>query len=182
RRFDSFDSQLGLLSSVNADWAAFCARLRGKWPASNTKHLDLPTEDFDLILEGIVDAYGAAEGRRLWDLWVAPIRPEDKVGVGGVRKMDPVRPSRGQGYDFRNVSVTLKDVPGGPLVFLGKVRPALSTLRVLVRAAVRERDDPALVNGGAGEVVEWVKGRMRELGLGEEDVGFECGERTRGLL
>jgi len=60
----------------------------------------------------------------------------------------------------------------------------LSSLRVLAKAAVKERDDPAL--GGAGawgeELVEWVKGRMRELGLGEEDVGFECGERKKGLL
>ncbi|KAK5163195.1 hypothetical protein LTR04_002678 [Oleoguttula sp. CCFEE 6159] len=193
------DSQLncilGVLSSVNPAWARFCLGLR---PLPAETRLDLPTSIFNILLKGVVDAYGSSAGKRLWDIWcgetIPPVGKVKPSGNGGVSTMPRRRSSPAISREDSVTVVPLGDNPGSTVTFRGRFAPSLSTLRVIVQKALEEQrqapkqealsvedqtdgllSDPKLEIPATQHVLAWAAGVFRSLGLREDDIERELG-------
>ena len=105
--------------------------------------IEIPTEAFNTLLEGVVEAYGSLAGRKVWTQWCRPLK--------GSRKQLP-----GQALLY----------PGGEQV----VTPSLQALRVLMRPMVKSGK---LCNNEEADLVAWAIDIGRSLGLNANEIYFE---------
>ncbi|TID25312.1 hypothetical protein E6O75_ATG04517 [Venturia nashicola] len=155
-------STLGVLASVNSSWASFCLPLllRG-----GNQPLGLDTSHFNIILQGLVDGYGAERGQILCQQWCvsAPNLPAQYRRPGGVEKMPNVQPSNfldSFSGDW-SVEVTLPRRSDDMLRFYGRVMPNLTTVRIVLRRVLEDE-----VNGQLPmqEMLDWVVSVFNGLG------------------
>lgn len=81
---------------------------------------------FNVLLEGVVEAYGSGEGRRLWTLWCKVPKPPKEQTAGRAKKTR------------KAISSRRKWGSGGPETV---VVPNLQTLRIIIRPAVEVREE-----------------------------------------
>ena len=106
--------------------------------------IEIPTEAFNILLEGVVEAYGSIAGRKLWTQWCHPFAE----------------------------SYTL--APSRALLYLGDdkkvVTPSLQTLRVIMRPLTKAGK---VRNDEEAELVTWAIETGRSFGLGADEIDFE---------
>ena len=103
--------------------------------------IEISSEAFDILLQGVVEAYGVSRGRVLWQRWCRPLRlgAEDTV----VNK-DP---------DTNIVRV---------------VTPTLQTLRILVRPLAKQSTISDLTADAA--TLTWARNMYKDFGLADNEL------------
>ena len=165
-------SLLGVLSSINPEWAAFCAKLSTR---SGSQPLVLDPSLFDHILDGAIAAFGLQTGKRLWDTWCVDLLDQTRVtlAVGGVPKLPATIPSEVEDMiDPRN-RVLLEDLPTGAWEFRGRLLPRLSTLRIMLRAIMAQE---------GADLREWGMAMLSGMARDEEHVERELQRLGNGRL
>ncbi|KAF2398352.1 hypothetical protein EJ06DRAFT_558200 [Trichodelitschia bisporula] len=167
--FTVLHTVIGILSSIDSDWAAFCADLRFR---RGNRPLTIPTPYFDTILDGVIDAFGLDAGRRLWDTWC--LDPADEAEIARTRGE---RISRAEGYFSGMNRVILDDLPDEGLQFYGRIKPSLNTFRTIMSGdddtAAASRDLPR------EQLVQWVASKFRTANISESEVRKELERLTR---
>jgi hypothetical protein len=182
-RFDpllELHSILGILASINDSWAGFCAPLS---PRAGSKPLNIMTGSFELILDGAIAAFGLPTGKRLWDTWCREIPPGPfHTLAGGVAKMPSSRPVAAERMVRTENRVVLEGLPTGTWEFRGRVRPRMSTVRVVLRAIMAgEGQEMDIVDESGVNVREWAIGMLRALTEDEQAVERELQRVRMGL-
>ena len=106
--------------------------------------IEIPTEAFNTLLEGVVEAYGSIAGRKLWIQWCRP----------SVKSQVPVS------------SRALLYLGGDEKV----VTPSLQTLRVIMRPLVKAGK---VRNNEEADLVTWAKDTGRSFGLNADEIDLE---------
>lgn len=156
-------STLGVLASVNSLWASICSPL---FPRTGNQPLGLDTSLFNLILQGLVDGYGAHAGRALCQQWCVSTSnlPAQHRRPGGVEKMSPVQPSSVLDTFSGEWSVQVA-IPRASddflLRFYGRIIPNLTTVRIVLRRVLEDEVDGCLP---IPEMLEWVVSILNALG------------------
>ncbi|KAE9985276.1 hypothetical protein BLS_009019 [Venturia inaequalis] len=163
-----FDSQamlystLGVLGSVNSSWASFCLPLLSR---IGNHPLRLDTSHFNIILQGLVDGYGAQQGRALCQKWCVstPNLPAQHRRPGGVEKMSSVQLSSvlDSFSDDWNVEVPIPRGSDSVLRFYGRVMPNITTVRIILRRVLEDEINKRLPSP---EMLDWVVGVLEGLG------------------
>lgn len=172
-------STLGVLSSVNPSWASFCLPLL---PRRGNQPLALDTSHFNIILQGLVDGYGAPKGRALCQKWCVSVSnlPADHRRSGGVEKMSPVQPSRVRDSfsEDWNVQVPIPHASNDVLRFYGRIMPNLATVRIVLR---RVLEDEANGQIPFTEMLEWVVSVLNGLGYYGKEAEKEISRIREGV-
>lgn len=149
---------LGVLSSINLEWATFCAKLSTR---SGSQPLALDTSSFNHILHGAIAAFGLQTGKHLWDTWCIDILDQAHVTLtaGGVPKLPTTSPSMVKDMIDPRKRVLLEGLPTGTWEFRGRLFPRLSTLRVILRAIMNQED---------AYLTEWGMKMLRKMTRDEE--------------
>lgn len=103
----------------------------------------IPTEAFNVFLEGVVEAYGSLEGHRMWDLWCLP----------AVENKEYTQVAHPEFEDRKLV-----------------VRPSLQTLRVIMRPMVKVGK---VRNQQEARLVDWATDVCERFGLTSKETGYE---------
>lgn len=181
------DTIVEVLASFDKRLADMCSNLipRGQLFAA-----DLPTLDFNFLLDAAVKVWGSEMGKQVWENWCIPT-PEHRVALeriaeevsleGGQRpsiteqfSMAPSRP-----VEPRNQTIGLG----------GSISPTLPTIRIIVHQALKEKrrnltekasdsgvadSDDALVRTEAQhDVLDWAAVVFRQFGLSDGDIDYE---------
>jgi hypothetical protein len=162
-------SVLGVLSSVNPSWATFCLPLL---PRAGNQALALDTSNFNIILQGAVDGYGAQRGRKLCEQWCVDSHklPAEARLPGGVERMSPVQPTRfGKSLSANcSVQVEIPNVSNRTLRFYDRVMPNLTTIRIVLTRVLEDEASGQLPYQG---MLQWVVKMLNSLGYrGDEAV------------
>lgn len=119
-----------IMSTINATWSGFCSDLRStrRW-----HNFTLSTQSFNLILEGVVDAYGSARGRGLLTTWPVLFVHNESTATPRFRPMALEAPKKQKtNIDVPDAVTPLK------LVIYGALTPDLLTYRIVLRKALQE--------------------------------------------
>ena len=145
-RNDSFHDQVAILvtmlSVADSYWAKFCSTF---YPLKGHCRFDLPLKAFNLILEGVVSAYGSTPGRRLLGIfWSHAVRDAQKSGqrlsgaAAGEPMMSKYEPlSQDQPSQQRRVIHVFAE-PKQSMVMYGGLQPDLMTIRYIFRQALED--------------------------------------------
>ncbi|KAF2422762.1 hypothetical protein EJ08DRAFT_596662 [Tothia fuscella] len=175
-------SIIGVLSSVNTEWANLC---NGLSILSGNQSLSLHIRIFDTILEGVVESLGVEAGRRLWETWCVDLAEEGIRHSGGIAKVPSEFVSRSSDYFDTNKRIVLDDLPGESLSFYGRLKPTFSTLRIIMRQLQLQKNKSGKNDGRATstkgtmanqpyeDMMKWALAKYQDLGLDEEKVSKE---------
>lgn len=181
--YQQLNSILGVLSSIGPEWVDFCSRL---WTSTGRQQLALDPENFNQILEGVVDGYGSLKGKRIVDMWcyaTTRIEFRDYRSPGGLPKMPKFKPSKGDHYGDWPPDIELSQSSGAKIRFQGRVAPNVRTMRVILRKAAEEETERGAKGTGLlleerAEIklmLEWAELSLRNMGLDYRDIQREFG-------
>ncbi|OCK92628.1 uncharacterized protein K441DRAFT_662732 [Cenococcum geophilum 1.58] len=181
--YQQLNSILGVLSSVGPEWVDFCSRL---WTSTGRQQLALDPENFNQILDGVVDGYGSLKGKHIVDMWCYPttrIEFRDYRSPGGLPTMPKFKLSKGDHYDDRPPDIELSQSSGAKIRFQGRVAPNIRTMRVILRKAAEEETERGAKGTGLlleerAEIqlmLEWAELSLRNMGLDYRDIQREFG-------
>ncbi|QDS75723.1 hypothetical protein FKW77_008147 [Venturia effusa] len=173
-------TSLGVLASVNPAWASFCLPL---YQRKGNQPLILDVSYFNIILQGLVDGYGAPAGRALCQQWCIniPNLPAGSRRPGGVDKMPHVRPNRASDpfSDAWNVCVPMLRPPSRTVLrFYGRIMPNLATIRIVLR---RVLEDEANKRMPFQPMLEWIVAMLNGLGYHGEEAEKEISRVKEGV-
>lgn len=106
--------------------------------------IEIASEAFDILLEGVVETRGSARGQRLWQQWCQPVRPGSGIAAG----------NEGDESAFERV-----------------VAPTLQTLRILMRPVVNK--GRVRNNSSDAKLLAWAVSMYREFGLTDREIKYE---------
>ena len=162
---------VAVLSSISKDWADFCAHLS---PLRGSQPLILKIRMFDTLLDGVVSAFGVQAGKRLWDTWCVP--PGKKIAIEA-QDLPHKPPSIADNYFDKSARVVLEDMPDGTWVFRNRIKPRLSTIRVILRGVLQERGSFATIPDKPGNrddaILAWALSMLSAMTRTQADVDKE---------
>ncbi|KAK0252773.1 hypothetical protein LTS09_012190 [Friedmanniomyces endolithicus] len=205
---DQILTLLTVVSVTNAQWSSFCRSIKD-FPRHLT--FSLPTRAFNLILEGVLDAYGLMAAQSLLALfWPRSLRlaqartRTEHTGDSDVprRQLRPL-----ERVDRHRRVIPLSDQPGGALAVYDGPRPDVITIRMMLRRALESLEDDAIFeailssdsDGGDDAasaemftevnvppdsplgVAKWSVGRLKYLGVTDMHIRKEVEEATPDL-
>lgn len=145
---DQIGLLLTMLSTLDRTWTEYCLNLQ---PLQGVYSFNLTAKAFNLVLDGVVDAYGSVAGRRLLGVfWSHSIRDAQKIGrrrsldEAGEHIMTRFVPRI---LDRPGRKRTVIKIPGRPeeeVIIYGGLSPDLMTIHTIFFKAVQE-----LKQGGA---------------------------------
>ena len=103
----------------------------------------IPTEAFNILLEGVVEAHGSLEGHKMWELWSLP--------AGENKEYAPAAHSQ---LDDRELVV----------------RPSLQTLRIIMRPMVKAG---VVGNQQEARLVNWAMAMCERFGMTAKETSHE---------
>ena len=188
--FSNLDTIAGVLSSINLNLAELCTNIlvRGKQYT-----VALPTETFNIILDGVVKAYGSNSGRKLYDTWCGESddrREIDMIDENGMKTEVSRRPDIKVLFGQCIGDTTSKAVQT-TATFKGHVVTELTTLRIIIQQALKEHriaeetSSPSEAPSNVGEeeverparksdVLDWASHTLRhDFRLSEVDIDYE---------
>lgn len=169
---DKVQTLLSVLASVDESWATFCWNLRRRYGHHD---FQMNSGQFNHLLEGVVSAYGSAQGRRLLRLfWPRSVRPSYRSA-----SKDPQNR-----IELHRIVVPLPGLSDThKAVMYGALRPNVRTMVIILRKAISElrdqtaddgavpqssvdlvdEDDAEVVNMTQRGVVAWAARQMADL-------------------
>ena len=114
---------------------------------SGYRVFNLPSKAFNLILEGVVNAYGSAAGRRLVGIfWNHRVRDcQQTESEADRRATEPPYSSFGRTLPEhirkQRTEIRIPGAKGGKIVMFAGLRPDLMTIRIVLKQAVKELMD-----------------------------------------
>lgn len=133
--FAQLDTTVGVICSLNPDLAKLCSNLLSHGHVLRTS---MPTQAFNLIMQGVVSTFGSTAGKDLWQLWCEPLGEVRKISIpcpnheGGTHKSVSRQFSRQE----QQPEVLQKDIK--LVSFVGSIEPGVRTLRYIVEQAFAE--------------------------------------------
>ena len=106
--------------------------------------IEIASEAFDILLEGVVEARGSVRGQKLWQQWCQPIRPGSEVAV---------------------------DDEGHESALERAVAPTLQTLRILMRPVLGKGN--VINNSADTKLLAWAVRMCKEFGLTDREIKYE---------
>ncbi|KXT02417.1 hypothetical protein AC578_7814 [Pseudocercospora eumusae] len=187
-RLIPMQSVLTVLAAVNQSWARFCSEVR---VYRGHHDLRLMTSDFNIILDGVVKAYGSRAGRHLLGVfWPHTARRSIDAGVvfnshrRAKKQVPRFRPEIMASLKRQRIVVNTDGGAAGDLVAYGAVIPNAGTIFIILDKALEELeaagiDDEATSNAQTDSdppsdpdskrdltptgMVEWAVRRLAEL-------------------
>ena len=151
RQDDTRDQVTMLIATIallDRHWALRCLEIQ---PLKGHYDFALPTKAFNLVLEGIVKAYGSVVGRRVLGIfWPHSVRHAQRAGRklfgegAGELRMSTFRPSFLQQPDRQRTVIRFPLRPEWKIVMYGGLQPDLMTIRAIFRRALEEFKDKEL--------------------------------------
>jgi hypothetical protein len=167
---------LAILCTGDAKWKGFCSDL---WVQGQTSSLlDFDVGAFNNILEAICEVHGSLAGYRLFRIWCTDIANPPSASrrtLDATKRIPLSKPSRAVNYDTEHPVIRLSHLDL-PVSFRDRFRPDLSTIRIILRKALQEREDPSSIHEHRRElqkVVDWSQKAMRSLSLTKKEVHYE---------
>lgn len=193
-------SLMTVIALIDSRWSRYCKDLKR---FTSHRELDLSAKVFNTVLEGIVDTHGSLAGRRiLGTIWPHTAREAIdfgerlKEGQGGVVRMPRFRPSSLDHADRTRNVITLPSLPDQPVALRGRFQPDATTIRIILRKALKELHEQHTEKLGSGDasgteieapssyqpefatleqMIEWAAKSMKRFGLGDTDIKKELG-------
>jgi len=164
---DKLMSIIGVLSTASEEWGVFCSPFL---PSGIRQPLKLPTPYFDRILQGVVDVHGSLDGLKMYKKWCREVTAQYWKGPridAGVRRLR-AGPPLSQYFSTQETRILVANNTE-EMVFIGKVRPSVSTIKTIIQRAQQEKKD-GLPNSSVEEIAQWAIVNLWALGLGYDDI------------
>ncbi len=128
---------LSIISTVDPEWREFCSPFLA---VSLRQTIELSTEDFNQVLDGVLDGYGSLKAMEVVDKWChKPPKPfEAYHAPGGLSTMSQFRVDKSKEYIQRPPNIELVQESGTKLVLHGRVYPNRQTIWSIVRRVQEE--------------------------------------------
>ncbi|KAF2645159.1 hypothetical protein P280DRAFT_390637 [Massarina eburnea CBS 473.64] len=171
---------LAVVSTISEEWGEFCSQFLA---FSARQGIKLSTDNFNLLLSGILDGYGSNKGRHAVDMWcyTPPRTFEPYRAPGGLPKMSQFRPSKGEEYEGRPPNIEIVQPSGAKLILVGRVHPNRQTVWAILRKVQQEVDERGQQQGEIDEVrstLKWAARLLYYLGFDYEDIVRDLGTLT----
>ena len=140
---EQIDNLLVVLASIDGKWADFSDDSQ---MVNGYRVFNLPSKAFNLILEGVVHAYGSQTGRRLIGIfWSHQVRgAQAKETRGDRQSTDPPFSSFGrtlpENVRRQRTEVRLAGSQNRKVIIYAGLRPDLMTIRIVLKTAIEELD------------------------------------------
>lgn len=145
KRLTPVQNLLAVLSALNGPWQSFCSDYRERW---RHQEFMLPTKSFNTVLEGVVEAYGSAAGRRVLGIfWPYSSRraydAPSKLGRSRRSRMamSKYRPTALESVKRQRIVIPVLGRDGSRrqnLVVYGACQPNTATIMLILRKALEE--------------------------------------------
>ncbi|KAJ4350524.1 uncharacterized protein N0V89_009145 [Didymosphaeria variabile] len=173
---------LAILSSVHVEWKGYCSQFL---TFSAQQGIKLSTEDFNIILSGVLDGYGTLKAKEVVEMWCyqAPRTFEPYRAPGGLPTMSKYRPTKSEEYESRPENIELHQASGAKLILLGRIHANRQTVWAILRKMQQEheemqrRGEEASVakRGEIRKTLEWAAKMLYYLGFDYEDIIRDLG-------
>ncbi|KAF2747977.1 hypothetical protein M011DRAFT_26345 [Sporormia fimetaria CBS 119925] len=174
---------LTMLSSVDTQFRKVCSQFLEN---SGRYKVAISTSNFNIILSGVLDAYGSIRGRALVDLWChrQPGAYAPYQAPGGLPTMSHLRRAKAKDYEERPEDIEFTQASGATVVMQGRVLPDRHTIRGIIRKIQqdvdKQRQSEKNLEGSKRaqirETLRWAAEKLHYLGLDDEDVARELGD------
>jgi hypothetical protein len=177
---------LAILSTVNETWKAYCSQFMN---FSSRQSIQLPTENFNQILGGVLDRYDSAKGRELVDHWCyKPGREYQPFRApGGVPTMPQYRYGRREEAEALPDNIEIDQTSGVKLVLRGRILPNRQTIWAVLRKVQSEveqwgqegKDTTTSARDQARDTLRWAARLLYCLGSDYEDIIRDLGSLAK---
>lgn len=184
------DTIVEVLASFDKKLAEMCSNLI---PRSQLFTANLPTIDFNYLLDAAVKVWGSEKGRQTWEAWCMP---DSEYRVALKRVSETVSPGKSQAPTIAeqfSMAPSHQSTSAEPMTqkpaLAGSIRPTLSTIRIIVHQALKEKrcnltenmsylegpdsDDTVDRTGAKHDILDWAAVVLRQFGLSNGDVDYE---------
>ncbi|KAF2111717.1 hypothetical protein BDV96DRAFT_614583 [Lophiotrema nucula] len=173
---------LGVVSSVHEDWRGFCSQFLS---LDIRQDIKLSTDDFNQVLNGVLDGFGSNKGKHLIDMWCfqSPRTFKPYRAPGGLPAMPQFRVGKGEEYENRPNDIVITQSSGTRLILQGRVLPNRQTVLAVLRKVQRELDEikldqitesksdiPTEKNMEFKATLKWAARLLYYLGFDHEDI------------
>lgn len=181
--FSNLDTTVGVLSTVDPRLAKLCSNLLAR---GGYYTVDLRPLTFEVLLDGVVKAYGSTGGQELMELWCSAEAASRQVKLPDYDGKDEEADRRTPAEAFGIVKSPSEHRQG--VTFNGFIIPRIQSVRIVVQQALREdRGRGALTLKGdslqvqveerefeRNPVLDWAVRFLRErFAMSDEDVDYE---------
>lgn len=173
---------LAILSSVHTQWKEYCSQFLARTAQQGIK---LSSDDFNTILGGVIDRYGAAKAKQVVEMWCyqAPQMLEPYRAPGGLPTMSRFRPSKAQEYGKRPENIEVVQTSGAKLILLGRAHANRQTVWAILRKLRREYEDlqrtgvhvSIVKRAEMGETLRWAARLLHYMGLDYAEITRDLG-------
>lgn len=168
---------LSIMSTVDTDWRQYCSRFLG---FSSRHKVTLSTQDFNIVLQGILDAYGSSRGEAMIKIWCyqSPIHFVSYRSSGGLSTMPRYPLGKATEYEQRPENIVLEQESGATLTFQGRVYPNYQTIWAVLRKVQEEVEQrrfrgeelTALGHAQVGDTIKWAARMLYHLGYDYDEI------------
>ncbi|KAH9871682.1 hypothetical protein J1614_005937 [Plenodomus biglobosus] len=128
---------LSIMSTVDNGWSDYCSRfLAVSW----RQFIELPIDDFNRVLSGVLDGYGSVRGKQVVEQWCYQTPDWFKAyrAPGGLPTMPQYRVGKRQELESRPRDIELVQDSGAKLVLQGRILPNRLTILAILRKVQEE--------------------------------------------
>lgn len=180
---------LAIITTVSSTWKDYCSQFLA---VSSRLSIRLSTNDFNQVLQGILDGYGSSKARDMVKTWcyTRPSGFEAYQAPGGLLRMPRFQIGKGRDYEERPTDIKLVQESGATLVLQGRVRLNRQTILVILRKLQEEveqhrqygEDFLATERAEVRNTVEWAARLLHNLGFDHEDIKRDLGGSLAKLV
>ncbi|KAK7191522.1 hypothetical protein DPSP01_011039 [Paraphaeosphaeria sporulosa] len=173
---------LAVLSSVHAEWKDYCS---GFLAHAAQQDIKLSTDEFNIILSGVLDGYGTLKAKEVVEKWCyqAPRMFEPFRAPGGLPTMSKYRPTKAEEYASWPENIEAHKTSGATLILQGRVHANRQTVWAILRKVRQEheelqrRGEEALLakRGEMRETLKWAARLLYYMGFDYEDIMRDLG-------
>lgn len=177
---------LAILSTVGETWKSYCSQFLN---FSSRQHVKLPTENFNQILDGVLDRYGSLKGQELVDQWC--YRPgrqfESFTAPGGVPTMPRFRFGKSEEVANSPENIEIVQDSGATLTLRGRVLPNRQTIWAIIRKVQSEVEQwsqegnemTSSARDQARHTLRWAAYLLHCLGYDYKDISSDLGSLAK---
>ncbi|PGH30604.1 hypothetical protein GX50_06642 [[Emmonsia] crescens] len=167
---------LRIFKSIRGTLSDICQKVNPQWTARQPPAATIPSSAFNQILSAVVETRGSEAGKRLYRLWcIDKASTNIKLGGNVTLRSTARAPER-----LREIGQQVVDLQLDPDQYSKFVQPSLQTVRIIVRAMVRELHTSGTsskdyytsgyVDGGKQDIIGWARKNFALFKLHQADV------------